>query len=151
MSAIFVLILRILLAGALFAFLIWALNTIYTDMRVKLTLLQSRKTPAINLTIINTLDDISATFTTPEVIIGRSLACNFVINDETVSGQHARLTFHHEQWWVEDMGSTNGTFINDERVAMPSVVMTGDDLRCGQVTIHLGIEENPETGNPGPK
>lgn len=136
------LIVRILLAGALFAFLLWALATIYNEMRTRMTILQTRKTPAITLAITNTLEDQTASFTTPEVIIGRSMACNFIVNNETVSSQHARLTYHHEQWWVEDMGSTNGTFINEERVTMPAVVMNEDDLRCGQVNIQLLIEES---------
>jgi pSer/pThr/pTyr-binding forkhead associated (FHA) protein len=141
MSGIIVLFLRIMLATALFAFLFWAVYTIYRDLRIQTELLQSRKTPGLTLAVTNTLEDQTALFAVPEVIIGRSPACNYIIHNETVSSMHARLSFHHNQWWIEDLRSTNGTFINDERIATPAVVMSGDDLRCGQVNIRIQIEE----------
>jgi pSer/pThr/pTyr-binding forkhead associated (FHA) protein len=146
MTAIAVLILRALVAAALFIFLFWAIYTIYRDMRVQIALLQARKTPGMTLSVTNTLEDQTAQFTSPEIIIGRSQVCNYSIHNETVSSMHARLTFHHEQWWIEDLHSTNGTFLNDERVSAPVVVMNGDDLRCGQVNIRIQIEESTSAG-----
>jgi pSer/pThr/pTyr-binding forkhead associated (FHA) protein len=142
MSGVFVLILRILLAAALYAFLFWAVYTIYSDMRIQIDLLQSRKTPPLTLTVTNTLDDQATSFSVSEVVIGRSPACNYSIQNDTVSSMHARLSYHHDQWWIEDLRSTNGTFINDERISTPVVVMTEDDLRCGQVNIRIRIEES---------
>jgi pSer/pThr/pTyr-binding forkhead associated (FHA) protein len=142
MSGIVVLILRILLAAALYAFLFWAVFTIYRDLRVQTALLQSRKTPPLTLAVTNTLDEQAMSFSTPEVVIGRSPACSYIIHNETVSSMHARLSYHQEQWWVEDLRSTNGTFINDERILSPTVMMNGDDLRCGQVNIRIQIEES---------
>jgi len=142
MSGVIVLIFRILLAAALYAFLFWAVYTIYHDLRIQTELLQARKIPALTLAVTNTLEDQTTLFSIPEVIIGRSPACNYNIQNETVSSTHTRLSFHHDQWWVEDMHSTNGTFINDERISTPAVVMTGDDLRCGQVNIRIHIEDS---------
>jgi pSer/pThr/pTyr-binding forkhead associated (FHA) protein len=140
MSGILVLILRILLALSLFAFLFWAIWTIYRDVRIQTAMLQARKTPQLILVVTNTLEDQTTPFSTPEVIIGRSPACNYCIQNETVSSMHARLSFHHDQWWAEDLNSTNGTFVNDERIATPTVIINGDDLRCGQVNIRVQIE-----------
>jgi pSer/pThr/pTyr-binding forkhead associated (FHA) protein len=142
MSGVFILILRILLAAALYAFLFWAVYTIYRDLRVQIELLQSRKTPQLTLTVTNTLEDLTSNFTVSEVVIGRSPACSYNIQNETVSSMHARLSYHHDQWWVEDLRSTNGTFVNDERISTPVVLMTEDDLRCGQVNIRIQIEES---------
>lgn len=141
MTAIIVLILRILMALFLFGFFGWALFTMWRDLNTQTALLQARKTPKLTLSITNMLDEQPLTFAVPEVIIGRSPTCAYTIHNETVSSNHARLSYHHEQWWVEDLRSTNGTFINDERVATPMVMMNGDDLRCGQVTIRVQIEE----------
>ena len=141
MSAIIVLVLRFLMALSLYGFLAWALYTIWRDLSTQTALLQSRKTPAITLAVTNMLDEEPASFSIPEIIIGRSPTSAYIIQNETVSSNHARLSFHHNQWWVEDLHSTNGTFVNDEKVASPTVMMSGDDLRCGQVTLRVQIEE----------
>lgn len=141
MSAILVLIVRILMAICLYAFLAWALYTIWQDLRTQTAILQTRKIPALSMSVINMLEDQSSTYSAPEIIIGRSPACTYIIHNETVSSSHARLAYHHEQWWVEDLRSTNGTFLNDERISTPTVIMNGDELRCGQVNIHIQIED----------
>ena len=141
MSGVVVLAIRILLAAALYAFLFWAIITIYRDLRVQTDLLQARKIPTVTLAVTNTLEDQTTQYSLPEVIIGRSPACNYNIHNETVSSMHARLSYHHDQWWVEDLQSTNGTFINDERISTPAVIMSGDDLRCGQVNIRIQIDD----------
>jgi pSer/pThr/pTyr-binding forkhead associated (FHA) protein len=61
--------------------------------------------------------------------------------DDTVSARHARLSYHHNQWWVEDLQSRNGTYLNDERVSVPTVIVSGDELRYGQVATLIEIDE----------
>jgi pSer/pThr/pTyr-binding forkhead associated (FHA) protein len=141
MSAIFFLILRFLLIIALYGFLVWAIYTMWRDLRAAGTSVQAQKAPTISLTITNTLDSQVRTFNSPEIMIGRSVAATFTIRNETVSSNHARLSYRQNQWWVEDLHSTNGTFLNEERIYMPTVVMSSDDLRCGQVNIQIQIEE----------
>jgi pSer/pThr/pTyr-binding forkhead associated (FHA) protein len=65
-----------------------------------------------------------------------------LLDDPTVSNTHARLSYHHGQWWLEDLRSTNGTFLNDEAVASPLVVTDGDVVRCGQVQFTLAPGES---------
>jgi pSer/pThr/pTyr-binding forkhead associated (FHA) protein len=141
MSAIFFLSLRILLVIALFSFLAWAMYTLWRDLRAAGASIQARKAPTISLAVTNTLDDQSRTFSLTEIMIGRSVAATYTIRNETVSSNHARLSYHQSQWWIEDLHSTNGTFLNEERIYMPTVVMNDDDLRCGQVNIQVTIEE----------
>ena len=84
--------------------------------------------------VILTFDDLEALrFSQPEVIIGRSASCDVTLEDKTVSGRHARLAYHHGQWWLEDLASTNGTFLNGDPVGAPVVITHGDQVRCGQV------------------
>jgi pSer/pThr/pTyr-binding forkhead associated (FHA) protein len=76
-------------------------------------------------------------FSTPEVMIGRDPACDVALDDPTVSNNHARLSYHHGQWWLEDLQSTNGTFLNGQAVSAAQVVTGGDVVRCGQVELRL--------------
>jgi pSer/pThr/pTyr-binding forkhead associated (FHA) protein len=142
MSGLLYLILRGLLAAVLYAFLIWALYTIWQDLRTQTSMIRSRKIPAITLAVTNTLEDQSLSFVASEVLIGRSPSSTYQVRNETVSSNHARLSYHSNQWWVEDLRSTNGTFLNDERIYTPTVIINGDDLRCGQVNIQVNIEQS---------
>ncbi len=139
MSGIVVLILRILLAALLYSFLGWALYTLWRDLRTQGQLLSKPNIPP--LSISKPGEDGQESFDIPEVIIGRSPNSDYPIANETVSARHARLSFHHNQWWIEDLNSTNGTYLNDERLTFPTVVASGDDLRCGVVNLAIQIEE----------
>jgi pSer/pThr/pTyr-binding forkhead associated (FHA) protein len=135
MSAVVVLIIRILLALSLYAFLGWALYTLWRELQLSNQLINSRRIPAINITQVDTEEGINQEFTKSEVIIGRESGADYVIPNETVSARHARLSYHHNQWWIEDLQSTNGTFLNDEKVETPTVIISGDELRCGNINL----------------
>ncbi|CAA9431643.1 MAG: hypothetical protein AVDCRST_MAG78-1697 [uncultured Rubrobacteraceae bacterium] len=67
--------------------------------------------------------------------IGRSGASDIVLkNDDYVSGQHARLTRHGGLLYVEDAGSTNGTFVNDRKAVGATPLRSGDRVRVGSTT-----------------
>lgn len=156
MSATFVLTLRILLAVSLYAFLGWALLTIWRELRTQAVLLATRKIPGIGLNMqIGEQALPQRYFTQPEILLGRDSHCDIPLLDDTVSVRHARLAFHHGQWWLEDLGSTNGTRLNKEKVSIPTVVISGDKIDCGKasITINLGTDStNPPTQripNPG--
>jgi pSer/pThr/pTyr-binding forkhead associated (FHA) protein len=54
-----------------------------------------------------------------------------VIDDEFASGQHARFYIAHELWYVEDLGSTNGTWLNGRRILAAQRLQKGDKVRIG--------------------
>jgi pSer/pThr/pTyr-binding forkhead associated (FHA) protein len=137
MSAIIVLILRFLMAVSLFAFLGWALYTIWNELRLTSELVSRKEIPQITVTTHDLAEDIIRTYNTQEIIIGRDTSCELTLSDDTVSARHARLSFHHKQWWLEDLHSTNGTFLNEERVTTPTVVISGDEIRCGKIGVTL--------------
>jgi pSer/pThr/pTyr-binding forkhead associated (FHA) protein len=141
MSGVVVFILRILLTLCLYGFLAWAFITIWRDLRNQGQLFSAPPIPNLALAILETEERQLLSFDSAEIVIGRSQSSTYVIPDETVSAQHARLCYHHNQWWVEDLKSTNGTFLNDERVHAPTVVASGDELRCGQVNLMITISE----------
>ncbi|HEX9017890.1 MAG TPA: FHA domain-containing protein [Anaerolineaceae bacterium] len=141
MTGIVLLILRIALVASLYGFLGWALMTIWRDLRAQGQSISAPSIPALSFTPVEEGRGEPQTLVLAEIIVGRSANCDYAISDETVSVRHTRLSYHHNQWWVEDLKSTNGTFLNDERVSVPTVIVTGDELRCGQVQFILTIEE----------
>lgn len=145
MSAPFVLALRVLLAMSLYAFLGWTLYTIWRELRSQGTLLAARKIPGISLTFqIGDQPPSRRYFTQAEILLGRDSHCDIPLRDDTVSVRHARLSHHHGQWWLEDLGSTNGTRLNKDKVSIPTVVINGDQVECGKasISINLGIDSN---------
>ncbi|MFN2137981.1 MAG: FHA domain-containing protein [Candidatus Promineifilaceae bacterium] len=67
-----------------------------------------------------------------EVVIGRSPSADFVIGYAAVSGRHALITRTAGHYQIEDLGSSNGTFINDEPLAGRRPLANGDEIRLGQ-------------------
>jgi pSer/pThr/pTyr-binding forkhead associated (FHA) protein len=130
------LILRLLMAASLYAFLGVALLVLWRDLKRQAENVVAAQSPPITLVQDG---QVSFHFTKPEVTIGRDPGCDATLEDKTVSNEHARLSFHHNQWWLEDMQSTNGTFLNEERVSAPTVVTTSDEVRCGQVVFSIQV------------
>ncbi|MFO7624638.1 MAG: FHA domain-containing protein [Anaerolineales bacterium] len=140
MSGQILLVLRILLAASLYAFLGAALLILWRDLKRQVEILAASQSPPLTLLVKN--EQVTFHFTKPEVIIGRDPTCDAALQDKTISTEHARLSYHHNQWWVEDLQSTNGTFLNEEPVSAPIVITTGDLLRCGQVVMSIRLGEN---------
>jgi pSer/pThr/pTyr-binding forkhead associated (FHA) protein len=141
MSAALVLVFRILLAASLYVFLGWAILILWRDLQRQSLTLGKRKIPGIQLAWQVDQQDQTRLFSTPEVTIGRDPSSDCPLPDDTISARHARLTYHHNQWWLEDLQSTNGTFLNQERLDVPTVIVSGDELRCGTVNVSIHIHE----------
>jgi pSer/pThr/pTyr-binding forkhead associated (FHA) protein len=141
MLGIIFLVLRILLASVLFLFLGWAFYLIWRDLKEHA--LNAISTQIPTLTLMPSLDTSHKTyhFKSAEVTVGRDPACECHLVDKTISGQHALLSYQMTQWWVEDLQSTNGTTLNQQPVASPMVLASGDELRFGQLTFQVSIED----------
>ena len=63
--------------------------------------------------------------------------CDIKVDDTYASQQHARLFGKNGAWFVEDLGSTNGTFVNDQKLAAPAMVQVGDKIRVGTTVLEL--------------
>jgi len=140
MIAPVVLAFRVLLSLCLYAFLVWALYLLWRGIREQGNALATRKIPPICLTVqASEIFPQQFYFTQPEITIGRDAACECPMEDETVSARHARISFHHTQWWVEDLNSTNGTKLNGENVTTPTVITTDDEISCGNITFSISL------------
>ena len=138
MSAPFLLVLRIGLTLSLYAFISWALFMLWRSLREQSQVLATRKTPSITLSILaENAEALNKEFNQPEITIGRDPHCEISLESETVSALHARLTYHHGQWWLDDLDSTNGTTLNQETMTTPTVVISGDTIGCGNTRINI--------------
>jgi pSer/pThr/pTyr-binding forkhead associated (FHA) protein len=69
--------------------------------------------------------------------IGRAEACQIRLDDTYISSFHARIFRRDDGWYVEDLGSTNGTYLNQRRVTSPAELRVGDRLKVGKITLEL--------------
>ena len=143
MIATVVLALRLALAITLYAFLGWAFYTLLQELRLQGNKLSAQKKLGITFFIkINDGKENSRHFSQPEIMLGRDTHCDLSVRDDALSAHHARVLFHHGQWWLEDLKSTNGTFLNKDRLTTPAVIITGDEFKCGNTTFSIRIDGN---------
>jgi hypothetical protein len=135
---VLLLILRVLVALVLYAFLGFAVIVMWRSVSRRKSLehefpltyaveyreerfVQSHRLRAINM-------------------IGRAADNTIVLSDERTSAHHARITFTGGQWVLEDLGSRNGTFVNELRVEGPIVITDEDHLQVGASILEITSE-----------
>ena len=74
---------------------------------------------------------------TGEVSIGRAAGCQVTIDDTYASQIHARVFNRDNQWQIEDLGSTNGTWLNRHKVSGPMVIKLGDVVQIGNTVMEM--------------
>jgi pSer/pThr/pTyr-binding forkhead associated (FHA) protein len=72
-----------------------------------------------------------------EISFGRAQTCTVPLDDTYVSTLHARLFSKDGQWFVEDLGSTNGTYLNRVKVTGPAPLTVGDQVRVGKTLVEV--------------
>lgn len=75
--------------------------------------------------------------TTSAVLIGRSPSATLVVEDDFASGRHARIFPHDGAWYLEDLGSTNGTWLSGHRVDGPEPIGMGEPVKIGSTVLEL--------------
>jgi pSer/pThr/pTyr-binding forkhead associated (FHA) protein len=71
------------------------------------------------------------------LIIGRGNDAAIRLDDDYVSTRHARIASSGDQWFVEDLGSTNGTYVGSSRISQPTTVQLGTQIRIGKTILEL--------------
>ena len=141
MIAILVLVLRFALAIALYAFLGWILFTFWQELKQEGQILSAQKKPGIQIRArLENGKEIHHQFLQTDVTIGRDPNCDFPVIDEAISAHHARISYHHTQWWLEDLSSTNGTQMGNTQVSVPTVLISGDEFKCGNTMFSVRVE-----------
>jgi pSer/pThr/pTyr-binding forkhead associated (FHA) protein len=71
------------------------------------------------------------------ILIGRGSDAAIRLDDDYVSTRHARIASSGDQWFVEDLGSTNGTYIGSARITQPTTLTMGTQVRIGKTILEL--------------
>ena len=71
------------------------------------------------------------------ILIGRGADAAIVLDDDYVSTRHARIAASGDQWFVEDLGSTNGTYLGSARITQPTTLSLGTQVRIGKTVLEL--------------
>jgi len=93
--------------------------------------------PRILVVTEGSLQGTTITLSQAPILIGRAPECTLVLEDDYASSRHARLSLSDGIWMVEDLGSTNGTFLGRARVSVPTPVEPGAPVRIGRTVLEL--------------
>jgi pSer/pThr/pTyr-binding forkhead associated (FHA) protein len=96
-----------------------------------------RAAPSQLLVTAGDLAGTSIALTGQQITIGRANDATLVLNDDYASTRHARLFPQDGHWIVEDLGSTNGTFLDRQKVTQPASVSVGVPIRIGKTVLEL--------------
>ena len=96
-----------------------------------------RGTPQRLLVTAGGLAGTTIGLTDQQITIGRANDATLVLNDDYASTRHARLFPQDGQWIVEDLGSTNGTYLDRQKVTQPTPVPPGVPIRIGKTVLEL--------------
>ena len=131
-------LLRFLFLALLYVFLFVVVRALVRDLRA------AAREPGIELGRLRVLASpegeppVGVVFGLDAVTtLGRDVNNAIVVEDRFASAEHAILTFRGRTWYVEDLDSTNGTFVNGSEVDGLAPVSFGDELQIGQVRLRL--------------
>jgi FHA domain len=96
-----------------------------------------RGTPRFLVVTEGALAGTSVDLTDQQITMGRANDATLVLNDDYASTYHARIFPQDGQWLVEDLGSTNGTYLDRQKVARPTPVPVGVPIRIGKTALEL--------------
>lgn len=144
-------VLRLLLAGLLYAFLgaiAWLLGR---DLRAAARAAQTRAQRRGRLTVVASAQPAlvpGAAFPLLAISsLGRAPTNTVPLADEACSLEHALVHLRSGQWWLEDLGSRNGTRLNGAPVTQPTPILAGDIVELGQVQLKFEPDEPaPDSG-----
>ena len=83
-----------------------------------------------------------------EIILGRAPSCDIAIGHKSISRRHLRIAMEGDHFIAEDLGSQNGSRINNRRINGPTPFKIGDKVQMSEFTIEVGFLEAPATAGP---
>jgi pSer/pThr/pTyr-binding forkhead associated (FHA) protein len=133
---VLLLILRLVAALLLLAFLGFIAWLIYMDVRNSARIAAVQEEPHGLLRLLD--GETSQVFPlAPVTSIGRASGNSIVLLDDYASNEHALLMLRGRQWWIEDLNSRNGTLLNGERLDAATIISPGDVLTIGNSQLKL--------------
>jgi pSer/pThr/pTyr-binding forkhead associated (FHA) protein len=99
---------------------------------------KAKKERQLQLVIVEPVDQKGQAYTVGnEMTLGRAAGCQVTVDDTYVSQLHARVFLRDGRYLVEDLGSTNGTYLNRQKVSAPTPIDPGDRLQVGNVVMEM--------------
>jgi hypothetical protein len=139
--------LQVLLLVGLYGFLVTLLVFLWMDER-RAARGAPAPPPAYLLSLMD--EQMTAFPLASSNLLGRAADNAICLDDPLVSAHHARLSFSGGQWLVEDLGSRNGTLVNDLRVESPIALASGDILTLGGLSLRFEFGAAPAPLSVGP-
>jgi len=141
-------ILRYSLLAAIWLFFVYAARMVWVEVRrsraeqaqapLRLRSLPTRRSSCACASSILLSGAGVSTSWGDEVTVGRSPGCAVPLDDDTfASSIHARVFRRSGELWIEDLGSTNGTWLNDERLDVPVRLRRGDHVKVGSTILEV--------------
>ena len=96
-----------------------------------------RGSPRVLVVTAGALKGTSLDLAEQQITLGRANDATLVLNDDYASSRHARIFPQDGQWIVEDLGSTNGTYLDRQKVTRPTPVPLGVPIRIGKTVLEL--------------
>jgi pSer/pThr/pTyr-binding forkhead associated (FHA) protein len=96
-----------------------------------------RGSPRVLMVTAGALKGTSLDLAQQQITLGRANDATLVLNDDYASSRHARIFPQDGQWIVEDLGSTNGTYLDRQKVTRPMPVPVGVPIRIGKTVLEL--------------
>jgi pSer/pThr/pTyr-binding forkhead associated (FHA) protein len=96
-----------------------------------------RGSPRVLVVTAGALKGTSLDLSQQQITLGRANDATLVLNDDYASSRHARIFPQDGQWIVEDLGSTNGTYLDRQKVTRPMPVPLGMPIRIGKTVLEL--------------
>ena len=135
--------LRVAFIALIYLFLFVVLRTTVRELTVAAQAMggEERRGAGSGLVVLDAADSSLAKGTAlalePVSTLGRVAGNTIVIDDPHTSARHAELRFARGQWWLRDLGSSNGTLLNDEPLRAVVGVRPGDVIQCGRVRFRV--------------
>ena len=156
MSALSLTIIRVAFLAVLWLFVIAAIGVVRTDLlggpsttarrargrqaqplRQPRPVRPQRGSPRVLVVTAGALKGTSMDLAQQQITLGRANDATLVLNDNYASSRHARIFPQDGQWIVEDLGSTNGTYLDRQKVTRPMPVPLGVPIRIGKTVLEL--------------
>ncbi|HYI13891.1 MAG TPA: FHA domain-containing protein [Thermomicrobiales bacterium] len=139
-----VLLLRIVFIFLLYFFVFQVIRVISRELRVAAgAAARSEALPAVHGAILvadpgdSNLQRGEVYDLEPVTVIGRHPRATIVIDSTFVSSEHLQLNWEQDRWWVTDLRSTNGTFVNGSQIRVPTGLRPGDVIELGAIRLQL--------------
>lgn len=131
----------------IYLFIFWIARLIYLDISIIYRFNPDKKPNLPYLKLINRRDalafKVEESYTLrPDNIIGRGGKNEIVLNDPYISGKHARIWEREGNYYLEDLGSKNGSYLNGQRLIQALPMRNGDRVSLGQVDFLFVLEKD---------